>query len=141
MLGHRGVLSPVLGGGRRLDERETRVAWGDGERPALRRELPWPGSLPPPLPAEVFREPRAVRVAGPHGEPVAVDDRGLLSAPPAILDGRDVVAWAGPWSVLERSWDEERARRAHRFQLVDQAQTAWLVVLEDGVWRAEGRYS
>ena len=41
---------------------------------------------------------------------------------------------------MERGWDAARARRAHRFQIVDEAQTAWLLVCEEGVWHAEGRY-
>lgn len=140
MLGHRGVVTPALGGGRWLEEREQRVPWGDGERPPLPRDLPWPGSLPQPLPAEVFRPPRPVRVTARDGADVAVDDRGRISAEPAAIDGRPVTAWAGPWPVQERGWDPSRARSAHRLQLVDAGETAWLVVLERGIWRAEGRY-
>ena len=32
------------------------------------------------------------------------------------------------------------SRSAHRFQVVDAEQTAWLLVLEQGAWWAEGRY-
>ena len=59
-----------------------------------------------------------------------------------IRDGarrRPIVAWAGPWPVAERGWDAARGRRAHRFQVVDADQTAWLLVLGQGSWWAEGR--
>ena len=141
MLGHRGVVVPVIGGGRWLEERETRVPWGDGARPLQRRDEPWPGSLPAPLPSEVFRSPRRARVTSADGTVVAVDDRGLLTAPPAVIDGMHIATWAGPWPVIERGWDGERMRRAHRFQVVDAEQTAWLVVLEDDRWWIEGRYA
>lgn len=141
LLGHRGVVTPMLAGGRWLSERERRVPWGDAERPAHPRDLPWPGSLPAPLPSEVYRSRRPVAVAAADGAPVAVDERGAVSAPPALLDGRRIAAWAGPWPVIERQWDADRARRAHRFQVVDADQIAWLLVLEDGRWWAEGRYT
>ncbi|MER7797641.1 DNA polymerase Y family protein [Microbacterium sp. NPDC096154] len=141
MLGHRGVVTPLLAGGRWLSERERRVPWGDAERPAQPRDLPWPGSLPSPLPSEVFRARRSAAVLTADGAPVAVDERGGITAPPAVLDGRPIEAWAGPWPVIERQWDAERARRAHRFQMVDADQTAWLLVLEDDRWWIEGRYS
>lgn len=141
VLGHRGVLTPALGGGRRAAEREGLVPWGEAPVPTLRRDLPWPGSLPPPLPSEVFRERRTVRVAAEDGSTITVDERGFVSAAPALIDGRPVVSWAGPWPLVERTWDPARARRAERFQLVDGDGSAWLVVLELGAWYAEGRYS
>jgi protein ImuB len=145
MLGHRGVLTPQLGGGRWLAEREVLVPWGDrgmGQQP---RDRPWPGSLPAPAPATVFRPPRAVEVAAAGGGlAVEVDERGTLTAAPAVLtEGgrrREIVSWTGPWTVDERGWDARRARRAHRFQVVDADQGAWLLVCEDGRWSAEARY-
>ncbi|MFT4305657.1 MAG: DNA polymerase Y family protein [Microbacterium sp.] len=144
MLGHRGVLTAAVGGGRWLGERQVLVPWGDRvttERPADR---PWPGSLPPPLPATVFGQPRVARVTASDGTPVTVDDRGGLSASPArlVVDGRmrAVESWAGPWPVIEREWDAARRRLAHRFQVVDEAQQAWLLFTSDGEWAAEARY-
>ncbi|MGI6878107.1 DNA polymerase Y family protein [Microbacterium sp. gxy059] len=141
VLGHTGVLSPALGGGRFAREREGRVPWGDGATPSARRDLPWPGALPEPLPAEVFRDPLPASVDGEGGEAVSVDARGLLVSAPARIDGRSVAQWAGPWPVVERGWDPRRARRAHRFQIVDDEGEAWLVVLEDDRWWREARYS
>jgi len=145
MLGHRGVLVPALGGGRWLAERQLLVPWGD-RIPTVTalRDRPWPGSLPDPLPATVFAEPAPIEVTDAADARVRIDERGMLSAPPAriVLRGTRsaVTAWAGPWGVREREWDDARRRVAHRFQLVDDTQTAWLVVLEDDVWRVEGRY-
>ncbi|WP_200948629.1 DNA polymerase Y family protein [Microbacterium sp. Root61] len=143
MLGHRGVVTSAIGGGRWLSERQVLVPWGDRVVLAKERARPWPGSLPDPLPTTVFPDPRAVEVTALGGAPVAVDERGTLTAEPAVLTEsgrrREVVAWAGPWPVVERGWDAVRRRRAHRFQLVDADQIAWLVIWDDG-WRAEARY-
>ena len=145
MLGHRGVVTPALGGGRWLAERQVQVPWGDRTVLAKERTRPWPGSLPDPLPATVFRDPRPVEVtATPLDGPVSVDERGQVSASPALLTEsgrrRSIEAWAGPWPIVERTWDAARARRAHRFQVVDADGVAWLLVCENGSWTAEGRY-
>lgn len=144
MLGHRAVLTPVIGGGRWLAERQVLVPWGDRAVTAKDRARPWPGSLPDPLPATVYPEPRLVEVTDIAGAPVSVGERDVLSAPPAILyaGGRRVRIreWAGPWPISERGWDPLRRRRAHRFQVVDADGGAWLLVVEEGEWRAEGRY-
>ncbi|MGO1769613.1 MAG: DNA polymerase Y family protein [Microbacterium sp.] len=140
LLGHRGVLSPSIGGGREAREREVLRPWADGAAPAG-RERPWPGSLPAPLPAVIFRERRAALVLGPRGDAVSVDERGLLSAPPATLDGRPVGSWAGPWPLVERDWDADRSRAAYRFQLVDDTGAAWLATRDGDRWWIEGRYA
>ncbi len=149
MLGHDGVVTPVLGGGRLLAERQVLVAWGD--RPdkglAAARAKPWPGSLPEPAPATVFADRRAVVVLGPRREELAVSDRGVLSGHPTFFsptgkrdDLRRVEAWAGPWPVAQRWWDAAAATTANRFQLVDASETAWLLVLDGADWWAEGMY-
>ena len=144
MLGHRGVLTPAIGGGRWLAERQVLVPWGDRAVVAKERSRPWPGSLPDPLPASVFATPPQVEVLAPMGGPVAVDERGRMTAHPAVLiEGgrrRAVEQWAGPWPVSERGWDAARARRAHRFQVVDADGVAWLLICEAGHWKAEARY-
>lgn len=144
MLGHTGVVTPRIAGGRWLAERQVLVPWGDRPTEPQPRNRPWPGSLPAPLPATVFGEPRRVEVLGPDGASVTVDDRGAPSAPPAVMvDSRPrrVTGWAGPWPVDERAWDADRRRHACRFQVVDEAQHAWLLVLdEQSRWWAEARY-
>lgn len=145
MLGHTGVGTAEPVGGRSVRERQEFVPWGD--RPQRRRDAgrPWPGALPPPAPATVFELPRSLRVEDRAGRPVTVDDRAELSAAPAVLVAptgarRRLTAWAGPWPLDERWWDATAARRAHRFQAVDEGGEAWLLVLDERGWWAEGRY-
>ena len=145
MVGHRGVLTATPSGGRTPAERQALVPWGD--RPLVARDpkKPWPGSLPPPAPATVYELPRQIAVQDARGRPVAVDERGELSAPPAVmLSGtgarRELTAWAGPWPLEQRWWDAGTARSTNRFQAVDGEGVAWLLVLDDEGWWAEGRY-
>lgn len=144
MLGHRSVLTPVIAGGRWLDERQVMVPWGDRAVAPRDASLPWPGSLPAPLPTTVFPAPRPAEVRDAEGTRILVDERGAMSGTPAdIAVGgvrRGVLSWAGPWTVIEREWDAARRRVAHRFQIVDAAQVAWLLVHEDGRWSVEARY-
>jgi protein ImuB len=147
MLGHEGVLTAVVSGGRTLADRATSVPWGD--RPLTPRSVrePWPGQLPLPLPATVFAVPMPVSVLAEDGSDVVVDERGAFSAAPAHFSpsatGKSlmgITAWAGPWPVSERWWDAKAALVAHRFQVVDDRGTAWLLVLTGTTWTAEARY-
>lgn len=148
MLGHDGVGTAAVGGGRLLSDRTVLVPWGDRVPDAVAhaRAMPWPGSLPPPMPATVYSPPMRCAVLAESGSPVDVDEAGGLTAPPAHLSpaaGRPAVrvaAWAGPWPVEERWWDADAARSVHRLQLVDSAGDAWLVLLENGEWMLEARY-
>lgn len=140
MLGHRGVVTPVVIGGRRLADRQLLQPWGDKVLPERDADLPWPGSLPAPYPSEVFVPPRPARVRAADGTAPSVDVRGELSAPPASIEDSPVLSWAGPWPLRERAWDSNHARLAQRFQIVDEAQRAWLVLWEDNAWWVEGRY-
>ncbi|WP_228479279.1 DNA polymerase Y family protein [Microbacterium atlanticum] len=153
MLGHRGVVTPAIGGGRWLAERQVLVPWGDrderdrkarGGGLAAQRARPWPGSLPEPLPSTVFADPVPVDVRALGGELVDVDERGNVAAVPAffIESGRrrPIEAWAGPWPVVERGWDAARSRRAYRFQVVDADGGAWLLVCDGDAWTAEATY-
>jgi len=149
MLGHEGVLTAVIGGGRTLADRQNLVAWGDrvANATAVVARQPWPGQLPAPAPATVFAVAHPIHVLGQGGEPVLLDERGALTSPPSRFSAtgtgaqwREVVAWAGPWSLDERWWDPATARRAHRFQVVDAEGSAWLLVLDGDHWVAEARY-
>jgi protein ImuB len=159
MLGHGGVLTAVIGGGRTLADRQTTVPWGDRALLTRAPSQPWPGSLPKPAPSTIFPTPHPVHVLDAEGEPIRVDDRGALSAAPARFSPtgsgstmRRIEAWAGPWPVNERWWDSETHRRSHRFQVVDAGGMAWLLVLVSGAaasgthpasagsWWAEARY-
>ncbi|MRG58433.1 DNA polymerase Y family protein [Agromyces sp. CFH 90414] len=143
MLGHDAVVTPAIGGGRLLADRQVLVPWGD--RAPDRVEAPWPGSLPALAPASVFRERPPVTLVDAAGATVAIDERGAVTATPAAFAPaggapRAVQAWAGPWPVVERWWDAEHARRVHRFQIVDADGCAWLLVRDADGWQAEARY-
>ncbi|MFT4030764.1 MAG: DNA polymerase Y family protein, partial [Protaetiibacter sp.] len=145
MVGHRGVLTPLLTGGRRPADRQMLVAWGDRAAPARPRAQPWPGALPDPPPATVYEVPRPLGVEDARGRPVTVDERGRVSAAPAVLvsqtgSRRELSAWAGPWPLEERWWDPATARSVHRLQAVDTSGCAWLLVQDGEGWWAEGRY-
>ncbi|WP_182523749.1 DNA polymerase Y family protein [Nocardioides dongkuii] len=145
MLGHDAVVVPVLQGGRGPADRQAWVPWG--ERPTGLRPAgpPWPGSLPPPAPARVLRTPWAAEVYAEGGRPVTLDDRGTLTAEPAVFraspdeDRQPVAAWAGPWPV-EELWWEPGGRRVARFQVVGVDGRAWLLTLDGGVWWTEAGY-
>lgn len=149
LVGHDGVVTPRIGGGRTLSERIVLVPWGDapvgGERAlATVRDRPWPGKLPGPPPATVLERPRPVDVVAADGGTVDVDDRGSLTGVPDRFraegerGGRfdPVAAWAGPWPLVVRWW-EAGGRRLHRLQLVDAEGRAWYLVLADHRWWAE----
>ena len=145
MLGPDGVVTPAIGGGRWLEERQVLVAWGD--RTVLPQPLgrPWPGSLPDPLPSTVFPGGRRVDLLDADGVRVRVDERLLLTGAPAQLvvgtARLRTAGWAGPWPIAERGWDADRARSGCRFQVADDTGGAWLLVHDpDGGWWAEGRY-
>ncbi|WP_332908210.1 DNA polymerase Y family protein [Naasia lichenicola] len=146
MLGHTAVLTATVGGGRMLIDRQVLVPWGDREQIARPADRPWPGSLPGLPPATVFPNQLACVVLAPDGTSVDIDDRGVLSGPPARFappgarSAGPVTAWAGPWPVDERWWDAEEGRELNRFQVVDATGEAWLLLLERGSWWAEGRY-
>ena len=144
MLGHGAVLLPSVGGGRMLKDRQQLVAWGDRPIAARSAEEPWPGQLPAPLPGTVFSDRHPVFVFGEAGADVSVDARGVLSTAPIQFGSGSkqfaITAWAGPWPIDERWWSAEHAKKAWRFQLVDDTGCAWLLVLEGGSWWAEARY-
>jgi protein ImuB len=163
IVGHEGVVTASIGGGRSPRERQILVPWGDrhAQKPSAptsrvrgrrasghgEEQAPWPGSVPPPLPTTVFEQPRAVLVLAAEHQQVTITERGELSAEPAYFSSeaagrqlRPLEAWAGPWPVYERWWDASARRRFDRFQLIDADGTAWLIALSSGAWYAEARY-
>jgi len=158
IVGHEGVLTASIGGGRSPRERQILVPWGDRQEPkpsaapssrrgGRREQAPWPGSVPPPLPTTVFEQPLGVLVLASGHQEVTVTERGELSAEPVYFSPeaggrqlRPLEAWAGPWPVYERWWDSVARRRFDRFQMIDADGTAWLLALERGTWYAEARY-
>jgi len=144
MLGQEAVVAPVLQGGRSPADRQARVPWGERPQGLRPRGLPWPGSIPPPAPARVFREPWAAGVLDAGGRPIAMLARGAMSGEPARFKPgaaetwQPVAAWAGPWPVDERWWED--GRQVVRFQLVGVDGRAWLVTCDGAAWITEAAY-
>jgi protein ImuB len=149
MLGHDAVRRPVPAGGRGPAEQALLVPFGEEQtpdRPADRpADRPWPGRIPAPAPATVYRTPRPAVVTDRAGTMVTVTGRGQVSADPAYLSVGDgpllaITAWTGPWPVTERWWKPDEACRKARFQLVTLDGGAWLAVVKDGHWQIEASY-
>jgi protein ImuB len=150
LAGEHGVRVPAWQGGRMPGERYRLVPaiGADLDHPdgrLDRGEGPWPGSLPAPAPAVVWRDPLAVDVLDAGGAPVRVSGRGEVSAPPAQLvtgsSRQPIVAWAGPWPVEQRWWSAERARRIARFQVVTERGHAHLLAVEHQRWSVLATYA
>lgn len=159
MLGHEAVTRPYPANGRAPADQVRRVPFGD--RPRERRSQagegaphramtvpeygPWPGRVPDPPPAVVHAAPVPAEVVDASGEPVAVDERCAVSAPPhrVRIGGRShpVAAWAGPWPAREHWWDPAQARHRFRFQVCTEDGRAHLLILEGGRWHAEAGYA
>ena len=146
MLGFDAVRRPVLQGGRGPRSRQATVPWG--ERPVDLRPLdrPWPGRVPGPAPVRVFPDPLPAEVLDESGRPVAVTDRGAVTAAPcrfrfgrADLPWQPVSAWAGPWPTDESWWVGGRGAAA-RFQVVGADGRAWLLVCDADGWSLEAGY-
>lgn len=151
MLGYDAVVVPVRQGGRAPADRQVLVPWGERPRGLRAPDLPWPGGIPSPAPSRVFAEPWATAVVGPAGQPVAVTDRGVLTAVPARFHTgsapgwQQVDAWAGPWPVEEQWWEGVSAGLDHRglvarFQIVGTDGRAWLMRCDSGQWWTEASY-
>ena len=145
MLGHESVTHPMLAGGRSPGDRVVLVPFGDVRAARLPADRPWPAGIPPPAPATVYPAPVPARVIDASGAPVTVTGRAVMSASPDALTTGDgpwlaITAWAGPWPVTERWWDEEHASRRARFQLVTGDGIGWLAAVEQGRWQIEARY-
>jgi protein ImuB len=159
LLGPEAVTVPEWRGGRQPDEHVATVPAGavdlDGNRtatepPTISRDPdlpPWPGRLPAPSPALVFApcDQPLVTLSDDSSAPVQVDGRAHCSSSPAELcvngnDRRRVVAWAGPWPVVERWWDPTIGRRQIRLQVLTDDGVASLLVLEQGQWSLAAVY-
>jgi protein ImuB len=151
MVGHEGVLSVAVQGGRSPADRTLTAPWGEQASNVRPIERAWPGRIPAPAPATVFTRPTEALVVGAEGQPVVVTGRGSVTCPPerfrvssdAPLESapwQPVASWAGPWPIEELWWDEATSRRIARFQVVGVDGSAWLMVVENGKWFTEARY-
>ncbi len=153
-LGHQSVGHGVLRPGHSFDEREQIIPWGVADSfdeyatsSQQERTEAFVAELPKPLPATVFQPPQPVLLHDQWGQPLSLDAEGsaLGGLPSQMLSGtntREVVAWAGPWPVLERWWDPAHSRCRYRLQLLDQQGVGWLVSQDQtgGHWQIEARY-
>jgi protein ImuB len=146
MVGHEGVLSVGVQGGRAPADRTLTAPWGEQPADVRPIERAWPGRIPAPAPATVFSRPAEALVVGAEGQPVVVTGRGSVTCPPerfrasADAPWQPVASWAGPWPIEELWWDEVASRRIARFQVVGVDGSAWLMVVENGRWFTEARY-
>ena len=138
ILGHDGVLTATIGGGRTLAEREVLSPWGDKPVILHDRAKPWPGVLPERLPTTVYRNGVVVALLG----EAAIPPADVLSEPPRWIEldkrRREIVAWSGPWPVAERWWDGGGIR--YRLQAVDTTGAAWVLLSTGSDWTVEARY-
>ena len=147
-LGHAGVGTMELAGGRLLGDRQRFVPWSTArsrERGARASAAgPWPGSLTGPTPSRVFPTPLPSQLLDAEGHAVGVDEDDLLTAPPVRLRVGDLTLpdsvreWSLPWAMRERWWQGTPTR--FRLQLQLAGGDAWLLFHESEQWFAEGRY-
>ncbi|MEV7122207.1 DNA polymerase Y family protein [Kitasatospora griseola] len=143
LLGHGGVVTAQMAGGRGPGEQAVRTPVGDAHQ-ERRAPGPWPGRLPAPSPVSVPPAPEQVRLLDADGQTVQVTARAEVVSRPVllVLRGRSlqVAAWAGPWPATERWWDAADAVRAARLQVTADAGAALLLTVAGGRWYLEGAY-
>lgn len=169
LLGHDGVGTGELVGGRSSTDRQRLVPWGSGSAaPARPRAGAWPGHVPGPSPSTVFPDPPPMVLLDRAGSPIRlVGTDSALGADPALGDDGDiadrgdlllsndparlgfahdllpagVIAWSAPWPLRERSWAEGTVTR-YRVQVLLEDGDAWLLrYAHDRGWSAEARYA
>ena len=126
LLGPEAVTTPVLQGGRTPDERIAWVPWGEDPLapPDQSRQAGggtgWPGAIPPPAPAIVFRPARPAELLDAGGRPVTVSGRGAgrglgrsVAAGPAVVGPGGPPA-PGPVAGRRRRRRVPRLRRRRR---------------------------
>jgi protein ImuB len=143
MVGANGVLSAHSTPSRFAGGTAVAGTWGE-KAPDVGPTGPLPGALPEPFPGTVFAIPPEVLLQDCRGRDLVLEN-GDLSGVPAYIVFRDrhldLVSWAGPWPVSERWWDPQRARYAHRLQVLDDRGMGWLLsASQENQWRIEARY-
>lgn len=117
--------------------RLTRPAHGG---PSTGNDPPWPGRLPAPSPTVVFDPPVRVEITDAQGTSVQVSGRGEIDRPPQRVDTQQIVAWAGPWPIDERWWDDTTHSRHARLQIVVEDGSALLVTRRQQRWWLHAAY-
>ncbi|MBK0421023.1 DNA polymerase Y family protein [Leucobacter sp. CSA2] len=155
-LGHTGVGTAELSGGRLLLDRQRFLPWGTAiahgrnargnarRHRAARGTGPWPGSLAGPSPSLLFPAPLPAKLLDRAGHDVLIDEEDLLSETPYRLCvartafPAEISGWSLPWAIRERWWTGTPAR--FRLQVLLENGDAWLLLHEAGRWLAEGKY-
>jgi len=138
MLGPDAVVVAVPAGGRSPAEQVQLVPWGESGPMSAEAEAaaeaatstrPWPGRVPPPAPATVH----------PRSSPVPAE---LAGGRLSVAGGpwSAVTAWAGPWPVDERWWDEAAHQTVARWQVVTAEGVAHLLARQGDGWAVEATY-
>ena len=131
MLGPDAVAIAMPAGGRSPAEQVQLFPWGESAGGVATAggagSPPWPGRIPAPAPATVHPVP--VRA-------VVADARLSVAGGPWSA----VTAWAGPWPVDERWWDQRACRRRARWQVVTADGDAHLLSQEGDRWVVEATY-
>lgn len=154
VVGHAGVLTARVHGGRAPAERVQLTPWGDRPEPEP-AGADWPGQLRGAVPVHVWPDPVPVRLLDAQGAAVLIDDRGELSGDPAQLVRElepghplerarlpahplNLLAWNGPWPDRDRWWSG--ADPVYRFHVVDEAGHGWLLLHDGEQVRWEAAY-
>lgn len=149
LLGHEGVGTGELLGGRTTADRQRLVPWGTTLALQRPRAGPWPGRLTGPTPSAVFTHPRRAILLDRGGAVIGIDGEQLLSAEPVRfgVDGTalaaEVCGWSSPWPIRERWWREHGDRSTQfRLQLLLDDGDAWLLRYDSTRgWLAEAHYA
>jgi len=138
LLGHRGVGTGTLTGGRLIGDRQRLVPWGSDphahERASTARTAagtprpragPWPGHIPGPAPTAVFSPPLPAALLDAQGANIVMredprDDDPLGEARPTRLsvNGQlcrsSIASWSAVWPLQERWWHQPLWRHRSR---------------------------
>ena len=146
LIGHEGVSTGMIVGGRLNQQRQRFVQWGS-ERASTTGVGPWPGQLTGALPNLVFSDEVRVSLLDQSGMPIEIDDDELLNEDPAQLQlpsraAQAVRAWSAPWPLLEGWWRQQTAGTPlYRLQVALADGSAWLLSFDaERGWRALGSY-
>ncbi|MGK0714516.1 DNA polymerase Y family protein [Leucobacter sp. W1153] len=143
LVGHEGVGTGELTGGRLTAERQRLVPWGTraetrrAPRSRIRlRDGPWPGRITGALPNTIFTQEVGAELHDDAGVVVQPTNDDVLASNPSRLSvgGKllpaAVHAWSAPWPLHERWWAGGRA--GYRLQVLLEDGDAWLLRYEHG---------
>ncbi|HUY85890.1 MAG TPA: hypothetical protein VMU77_02145 [Acidimicrobiales bacterium] len=145
--GPESVFVAQLRGGRTLRDQSTLVLWDKKEAMSISFSSagsPWPGKVPPPPPALVYRRNPIIELVGATGSTVRLNSRLDLNSTPTTFSidkspWQQVASWSGPWAEDTAWWALHRQRCA-RIQIVGDTGVAHLLVTRADGWVLEATY-